>query len=88
MTQIRRSIQHDKLSTNQLDPDDSITVGVSHQIYINGDQSWIKLEVTGHVREEEESADAIQRVHSEVLHNLMGIIEDNVAMVESQGEPT
>jgi hypothetical protein len=85
MTQIRRSIQHDRSSTNRLDPDDSVTVSVSHQIYINGDQSWVKLEVTGHVREEEESSDAIARVHQEVLHNLMGIIEDNVTMVESQG---
>jgi len=69
---------------HRLDTGDRVTISVSHQIFINGDQSWIKLEVNGQVREEENSQEAITRVHEEVLHNIMGIIEDNVSLVEKQ----
>lgn len=83
MTKILKS---EATTEKLLDPGDRVTVSVSHQIYINGDQSWIKLEINGQVRDAETSGEAIGRVHGEVLHHLMGIIEDNVAMVESQGE--
>jgi hypothetical protein len=87
MTKIQLSQPSESLPRSSLlDPGDRVTVSVSHQIFINGDQSWVKLEINGQVREGEASQEAIGRIHGEVLNNIMGIIEDNVAMVEEQGE--
>lgn len=41
---------------------DSITITMSHQMYIDGDQSWITYKVSGRVLEEEESQEAHERI--------------------------
>lgn len=71
-------------SPNQLDSGDRITISVSHQVYISGDQSWIKLEVNGRVRDGEDGQAAIDRVNDLVAHQVMTVIDTNVALVEGK----
>lgn len=71
-------------SPNQLDSGDRITISVSHQVYISGDQSWIKLEVNGRVRDGEDGHAAIDRVNDLVAHQVMTVIDTNVALVEGK----
>jgi len=55
---------------------------VSHQIYINGDQSWVKLEASGQVREEELAEESVKRIQEFVNTELLGVINNTVALVE------
>lgn len=45
-----------------LDPGDPVTISISHQLRINGDDSWVKVEATSKVRPGESADDTYNRV--------------------------
>lgn len=48
--------------THLLDQGDRVSISVTHQIRINGDDSWVKAEASTSVRESESSDQAGDRV--------------------------
>ena len=62
--------------------DDRVTVGITHEIIVNGDKSWVKLEYSGKVDINETSEDTIQRVSSLVNTELLHIITNTVKLIE------
>lgn len=67
------------LTESALDPGDAITVGITHQIQIKGDNSWIKYEATVHVRGGETEAQAksraIAHVNTAVIDTVDQVVE-------------
>lgn len=59
-----------------------ISISVTHNIYINGDPSWVKLEVTDDV-EDELAAEAIDKLSEEVNRKVLDVVQDTVNTVKS-----
>lgn len=55
-----------KTESKVLHPGDSVEFSVTHQIRINGDDSWIKYGVQTKVQDDETSEEAAQRVLNHV----------------------
>lgn len=71
---------------SDLAPGDRITVSVSHQVYIKGDQAWVKVEVQSAVGLNESGEDAYDRVNKMVQDKVIKSIESTVETVMSYEE--
>jgi hypothetical protein len=60
---------------------DRIELSVTHQIVINGDNSWVKLGVDSEVQKDETTDDAIERVTNLVNEKIIKAIEKTVETV-------
>lgn len=60
---------------------DSIEIGVTHEVVINGDKAWIKLGVNSQVLPKESDDEAIARVADLVNKKVIDVIEKTVAAV-------
>lgn len=66
---------------NVLSEGDTIQVTISHQMYIDGDQSWVTYRVQGRVEEGEEFHDANRRVMDAVNAGSKAAIKETVRNV-------
>lgn len=66
-----------------LSPGDKIEYGVTHELKINGDSSWVSYKISASVREEESSQDAHERVQKQVDGQLENLIMRTVKFVEA-----
>lgn len=60
---------------------DTIEVGVTHEVLINGDKAWVKLGVSSHVLANENTDEAVERVADLVNKKVIEVIEKTVATV-------
>ena len=67
-----------------LDEGDQITVSITHQIQINGDNSWVRYEASSKVRENETAEDAAERVHGHVDSEVIKSVVKTVETVRKQ----
>ena len=61
---------------------DTVEVGVTHEIVIGREKSWIKFGVTTKVREGETGEDASGRASMQMQNEVATLIKDVVAQVE------
>lgn len=64
-----------------MNPGDTIEIGVTHEVQINGDKAWIKLGVNSTVQPKETADEAIARVTDLVNTKVIEVIEKTVATV-------
>lgn len=64
---------------------DQITVGVTHEISINRDKSWVRYEAVTKVRPGETAEDARTRAIGHVNVSVMEAVKQTVETVRSQG---
>lgn len=69
--------------SESLSAGDRIELSVTHQIVINGDNSWVKLGVDSQVRNDETTDEAIERLIVLVNQKIINAIEKTVETVES-----
>lgn len=67
----------------QLFEGDQITVGVTHEISVGRDRSWIKYEAITKVRPDEASEDAKTRAIGHVNESVMDAVNKTVESVRS-----
>lgn len=60
---------------------DILKVGVTHQISINGDNSWIKLEIESRVQDGETSEQAFDRVNKELQEKVISAMESSAQTI-------
>lgn len=60
---------------------DTIEIGVTHEVVINGDKAWIKLGINSQVLANESDDAAISRVADLVNTKVIEVIEKTVATV-------
>lgn len=60
---------------------DRITVGVTHQIEIDGKDAWIKAEFNSAAQEGETDSEAFKRVGKVVARNIVSIIERQAEVI-------
>lgn len=63
---------------------DTILVGMTHELSVGRDKSWVKYEATTKVREGESDQDARTRAIGHVTVSVMKVIEAAVEQVRSQ----
>lgn len=59
----------------QLQPGDRVTIGATHSVEIDGEKSWIKMEINSAVQDSETAVEAILRVNNLVAHHIVETIE-------------
>jgi hypothetical protein len=64
-----------------LAPGDSVEIGVTHEVLIGREKSWIKMGITSKVQPDEDADEAISRVSEIVNNKIMSIIEAAVQTV-------
>jgi hypothetical protein len=69
-----------------LNAGDSIEISVSHQIYVDGDQSWVSYKVYSRVAEDESSSDTHARVMTHIRTGLDDTINKVVEHVREKVE--
>ena len=62
---------------------DRIELSITHQVVINGDNSWIKLGVDSQVQKDETTDSAVERVTNLVNEKIIKAIEKTVETVNS-----
>lgn len=67
---------------SRLNDNDMIEVGVSHQLKINGDESWVSYKVATKVRVGESADDATKRALEQVSVAMRTAVEHTVREVE------
>lgn len=60
---------------------DRITIGVTHQIEIDGKDAWIKAEFNAAAQEGESPEDGFKRVGKVVARNIISIIERQAEVI-------
>lgn len=60
---------------------DQITISASQQIEINGDDAWVKLEVTSKVQLNESADDAINRVTALINRRIIDTITSHAQTI-------
>lgn len=65
---------------------DRLVASISHQVIINGDESWVKFEANVAVGEDESPEDARQRVIEYVNEGVMEAVKTTVNTVGSKNE--
>mgnify|MGYP003494609348 CR=1 FL=1 len=60
---------------------DVIKMGVTHQVTINGDNSWIRLDIESQVQHNESSDDAYARVDKELQAKIISAMESTAKTV-------
>lgn len=73
----------ENIAAGALDPGDKLTVGLTHQIQIKGDNSWIKYEAIITVRDGETDEQAKQRVIGHVNSAVIDTVDQVVETVTS-----
>ena len=58
-----------------------ITVTASHQMYIDGDQTWLTVKIGGRVQEKEETRDAVKRIVDTVSAGVRLAVKETVENV-------
>lgn len=71
------------LESYQLYEGDQITVGVTHQIEVGRDKSWVKYEAVTRLRPDETSDQARTRAIGHVNASVMKAVEANVETIRS-----
>lgn len=64
---------------------DQITVGVTHEISINRDRSWVRYEAVTKIRPGEDAEHARTRAIGHVNVSVMEAVRETVETVRSQG---
>lgn len=64
---------------------DHITVTASHQMYIDGDQTWLTVKIGGKVLENEETHDAVVRIVHVVSAAMRRSVKETVENVRRIG---
>lgn len=67
-------------------PGDRVTLGVTHQVQIDHNNSWIKLEINSAIQEEEDAKAAIQRVSKLIAANIVNEIERQAEIIVAANE--
>ena len=76
------TVQHIKtIAVEALDPGDRIRMSATHQVQIDGMDSWIKVEVDSSVRESESPKEAISRVGRVIAGNIVNEIERQAEVI-------
>lgn len=60
---------------------DSITLGVTHQIEINNDKAWVRLEYTTEILPNEGFDNAVERANQAIQSKVIHIIESSAKTV-------
>ena len=63
---------------------DRITCGITHEIMISGDKSWVKYEVNSAVRAGETAPEAMTRVIRHVNATAIEVVRETVDAVERE----
>lgn len=71
-------------STYQLFAGDQITAGVTHQIQVGRDNSWVKYEATTKVRPDESTEDAKTRAIGHVNASVMDAVDAVVEEIRNK----
>lgn len=71
------------MESYQLYEGDQITAGVTHQVEIGRDKSWVKYEAITRVRPDETSEDAKARAIGHVNRSVMQAVQATVEAVRS-----
>lgn len=74
-------IERRGMSNFELVEGDSVTAGMTHEISVNRDKSWIKYEVTSKVRPGESTDDARTRVIDHVSESVMQAVDTAIAAI-------
>ena len=72
------------LGVYELFEGDQITVGVTHEIKVGRDTSWIKYEAVTKIRPSETARDARTRAIGHVNESVMAAVEQTVETVRNQ----
>ena len=59
-----------------------IDVGVTHEIYINGDKSWVRFAMSEDIDDDSDVDSSVDRLNGYVNSKIMSIIESTVKTVE------
>lgn len=70
-----------KAIVSALSEGDRVTVAVTHQVQIDGNSSWIKIEVNSAVRHDEEEQDTFDRVGGVIADRVVAEIERQAAVI-------
>ena len=84
-----RSVRREEVLPNVLEAGDSISVTMSHQMYIDGDQTWLTVKIGGRQVEEETSHDAYKRIEDMVMAGIRSTVKsavENVREISGQEE--
>jgi hypothetical protein len=72
------------IESYQLYEGDQITVGITHQIDVGRDRSWVKYEAITKVRPDEKTEDARTRAIGHVNQSVQQAVTKNVETIRSQ----
>lgn len=72
------------MESYQLFEGDQITVGVTHQIEVGRDKSWVKYEAITRLRPDETAEDARTRAVGHVNQSVMTAVQQTVEQIRSQ----
>lgn len=61
---------------------DTIEIGMSHEIKVDGDGTWVSMKVTSRVGVGETPDDAYQRVEEFLIRKIRQTVKDTVANIE------
>lgn len=86
MTTIKIKPRETTESTGSTQSWDWVEVGVSHQLKINGDESWVSYKLRSRVREHENITEASKRVRHTVAIEIDQIIDETVEYVERKSK--
>ena len=70
----------------QLQPGDRVTIGATHKISIDREDSWIKMEINSAVQDGETAVDALLRVNTLLAHHIVETIETQAAPIAAANE--
>lgn len=64
-----------------LAPGDRVTIGGTHEVLIDGERAWIKVEINSAVQDGESSKDALARVGVIIENNIVAEIERQAEVI-------
>ena len=76
----------EQIPENEVFPGDRITIGVTHQVQIDGDDAWIKAEINSAVQPWEDADLTFARVQRALRTRIEGIIESAVEPIVEMGK--
>lgn len=77
-----QEVQHVKTTASEaLSPGDRLRLSATHQVKIDGLDSWVKVEVDSAVRDGETPKDAIARVGRVIAGNIVNEIERQAEVI-------
>lgn len=62
---------------------DRVTIGATHQVRIDGSDSWVKVEVNSAVRANESPSDAFDRIGGTIADLIVNEIERQAGVIAS-----